>query len=349
MVPVLSRGVKANICGQHSKLWTIRARSQHLAGYARISGFGSTVNLNTVDNSCWGRLHPDGIAPTFAERDGGRGMEDKTILITGCSSGIGYAVAHGLRDAGWQVFASCRRAEDCERLEAEGFVSPRIDYSDPASIESGLAQVLQITGGRLGALFNNGAYAVPGAAEDLPVQALREVFEANVFGWHDLTTRVIPVMRAQGYGRIINHGSVLGLVTAPWRMAYNCTKFAIEGMTNTLRIEMMDTPIHVITLNTGPVTSKIRENSIPHFEKWVDWQGSVRRDQYRAKLLKRLYESTGPDRFELPPEAVTAKVLRALTAANPRPRYHITTPTYLMDAARRLLSTRLLDRLLAKG
>jgi hypothetical protein len=105
----------------------------------------------------------------------------------------------------------------------------------------------------------------------------------------------------------------------------------------------------VITLNTGPVTSKIRENSIPHFEKWVDWQGSVRRDQYRAKLLKRLYESTGPDRFELPPQAVTAKVLRALTSANPRPRYHITTPTYLMDAARRLLSTRLLDRLLAKG
>ncbi|MCT4557703.1 MAG: SDR family NAD(P)-dependent oxidoreductase [Pelagimonas sp.] len=276
-------------------------------------------------------------------------MTDRTILITGCSSGIGYEVAHGLRDQGWRVFATCRQAKDCERLQDAGFESPRIDYRDPVSIQRGLQEVLDKTGGTLGALFNNGAYAVPGAAEDLPVAALREVFEANVFGWHDLTTRVIPVMRAQGYGRIINHSSVLGFVTMPWRMAYNTTKFAVEGMTDTLRIEMRDTPIHVITLNTGPVTSKIRVNSIPHFERWVDWENSPRRAQYESKLLKRLYEDRGPDAFELPPSAVTKKLRHALESDRPRARYRITTPTYLMDAARRVLSTRALDWLLSKG
>lgn len=273
----------------------------------------------------------------------------RSILITGCSSGIGYDAAHGMRAAGWRVFAACRREEDCARLKAEGFESPRIDYSDEASLESGLAEVLAATGGTLDALFNNGAYACPGAAEDLPRGALREIFEANVFGWHDLTRRVIPVMRAQGDGRIVNCSSVLGLVAAPWRAAYVSTKYAVEGLTDTLRIEMRDTPIKVILIEPGPVTSKIRINSIAHFEKWIDWKNSPRRAQYEASLLKRLYESRGPDKFELPPSAVTAKLLRALTAANPAPRYYVTTPTYLMGALRRLLPSRALDWLIAKG
>jgi NAD(P)-dependent dehydrogenase (short-subunit alcohol dehydrogenase family) len=273
----------------------------------------------------------------------------RSILITGCSSGIGYDAAHGMRAAGWRVFAACRREEDCARLKAEGFESPRIDYSDEASLETGLAEVLAATGGTLDALFNNGAYACPGAAEDLPRGALREIFEANVFGWHDLTRRVIPVMRAQGHGRIVNCSSVLGLVAAPWRAAYVATKYALEGLTDTLRIEMRDTPIKVILIEPGPVTSKIRMNSIAHFERWIDWQNSPRRAQYEASLLKRLYESRGPDKFELPPSAVTAKLLRALTAANPAPRYYVTTPTYLMGALRRLLPSRTLDWLIAKG
>ncbi len=273
----------------------------------------------------------------------------RSILITGCSSGIGYDAAHGMRAAGWRVFAACRREEDCARLKAEGFESPRIDYSDEASLETGLAEVLAATGGTLDALFNNGAYACPGAAEDLPRGALREIFEANVFGWHDLTRRVIPVMRAQGHGRIVNCSSVLGLVAAPWRAAYVSTKYALEGLTDTLRIEMRDTPIKVILIEPGPVTSKIRMNSIAHFERWIDWQNSPRRAQYEASLLKRLYESRGPDKFELPPSAVTAKLLRALTAANPAPRYYVTTPTYLMGALRRLLPSRTLDWLIAKG
>lgn len=273
----------------------------------------------------------------------------RSILITGCSSGIGYDAAHGMRAAGWRVFAACRREEDCARLKAEGFESPRIDYSDEASLESGLAEVLAATGGTLDALFNNGAYACPGAAEDLPRGALREIFEANVFGWHDLTRRVITVMRAQGHGRIVNCSSVLGLVAAPWRAAYVSTKYALEGLTDTLRIEMRDTPIKVILIEPGPVTSKIRMNSIAHFERWIDWKNSPRRAQYEASLLKRLYESRGPDKFELPPSAVTAKLLRALTTSNPGPRYYVTTPTYLMGALRRLLPSRALDWLIAKG
>ncbi len=276
-------------------------------------------------------------------------MTQRTILITGCSSGIGYAAAHDLKARGWRVFASCRQASDCARLSEEGFESPQIDYADPEGIKTGLQQVLAATDGKLDALFNNGAYAIPGAVEDLPAAALRMVFEANVFGWQDLTTQVIPIMRQQGHGRIVNHSSVLGYVTARWRGAYNATKYATEAMTDTLRIEMRDTPIHVVTLNTGPVTSKIRVNSIPHFERWIDWENSPRADQYRSSLLKRLYEKRGKDTFELPPSAVTKKLIHALESPRPKPRYYITTPSYLMAGARRVLPTRALDWLLAKG
>ncbi|MEC8041328.1 MAG: SDR family NAD(P)-dependent oxidoreductase [Pseudomonadota bacterium] len=277
-------------------------------------------------------------------------MAQKTILITGCSSGIGYDAAHGLKAAGWRVFAACRQQKDCDRLAAEGLESVQLDYSDEASITAALTHVLDQTGGTLDALFNNGAYACPGANEDLPRGALREIFEANVFGWHDLTRQVIPVMRAQGHGHIVNCSSVLGLVVAPWRSAYNSSKFALEALTDTLRIEMRDTGIKVVLIEPGPVTSNIRKNAIPHFEKWIDWENSPRADQYRATLNKRLYkDSDKKDTFELPPSAVTAKLLRALNSTNPRPRYYVTTPTYIMGTLRRLLPTRALDWLLAKG
>ncbi|MDA7423184.1 SDR family NAD(P)-dependent oxidoreductase [Thalassococcus lentus] len=276
-------------------------------------------------------------------------MSDKTILVTGCSSGIGLDVVRGLKARGWRVFASCRKPEDCARMQDEGFESPLIDYQSPDTIESGLAEVMAATGGRLNALFNNGAFATPAAVEDLPTDALRANFEANVFGWHDLTRRVIPIMRAQGHGRIINHSSVLGLVTLPWRGAYNASKFAVEGLTDTLRVEMHDTPIHIVTLNTGPVTSLIRQNSIPHFERWIDWKSSARASQYEANLLGRLYEDRGPDPFELPASAVTKKVIHALESPRPKARYYITKPTYLMGIARRLLSTRALDWLLRRA
>lgn len=277
-------------------------------------------------------------------------MAQKSILITGCSSGIGYDAAHGLKAAGWRVFAACRQQVDCERLAQEGLETVQLDYSDEASITAALQHVLEQTGGTLDALFNNGAYACPGANEDLPRGALREIFEANVFGWHDLTRQVIPVMRAQGHGHIVNCSSVLGLVVAPWRSAYNSTKFALEALTDTLRIEMRDTGIKVVLIEPGPVTSKIRKNAIPHFEKWIDWENSPRADQYRATLNKRLYkDSDTKDAFELPPSAVTAKLLRALNSDRPKARYYVTTPTYIMGTLRRILPTRALDWLLAKG
>ncbi len=272
----------------------------------------------------------------------------KSILITGCSSGIGEHAAYALKKRGWRVFASCRKAEDCARFQADGFDAPLIDYANPATIESGLADVLTATGGTLDALFNNGAYGIPGAVEDLPTDALRAIFETNVFGYHDLTRRVIPVMRAQGHGRIIQNSSVLGFVVLRWRGAYNATKFALEGLTDTLRLEMRDTPIHVILIEPGPITTKIRENSIPHFEKWIDWEASPRADQYRTGLRKRLYTNSGPDAFELPCDAVTKKLIHALEATNPRPRYFVTTPTYVMNLLKRVLPTRMLDWVSAK-
>jgi len=275
-------------------------------------------------------------------------MTQKSILITGSSSGIGYDAAHGLRAAGWRVFASCRKQEDCERLKAEGFESPRIDYTNADSIVTGLAETLEATGGTLDALYNNGAHACPGAVEDLPVGALREIFETNVFGWHELTRLVIPVMRAQGHGRIINCSSILGFIALRWRGAYVATKYALEGLTDVLRIEMSDTPIKVILIEPGPITAKIRQNAIPHFEKWIDWQSSARAEQYE-ELKSRLYEDRGPDYFELPASAVTKKLLHALTSARPKPRYYVTKPTYLMGFLRRVLSTRLLDAVILRG
>ena len=275
-------------------------------------------------------------------------MTQKTILITGCSSGIGYDAAHGLHAAGWRVFASCRQQIDCDRLRAEGFDSPLIDYDDHATITNGLAQVLAATGGTLDALYNNGAFACPGAVEDLPTGALRAIYETNVFGYHELTRQVIPVMRAQGRGRIINCSSVLGLVGMKWRGAYVSTKFALEGLTDVLRIEMHDTPIKVILIEPGPITSDIRKNAIPHFEKWIDWEKSARVDEYKD-VVSRLYTDSGPDQFELPATAVTKKLLHALTSNRPKPRYYVTTPTYLMGALRRILPTRWLDALILRG
>lgn len=272
----------------------------------------------------------------------------RSILITGCSSGIGHHCAHALRARGWRVFASCRRKEDCDRLIAEGFESPRIDYSDATSIESGLAQVLAATGGTLDALFNNGAHACPGAVEDLPTGALREIFEVNVLGWHELTRRVIPVMRAQGHGRIVQNSSVLGYTPYRWRGAYGASKFALEGLTRILQLELSDTPIKVVLIQPGPVASKIRVNSIPHFERWIDWQSSPRRALYESSLLKRLYQGGPKDRWELGPEAVAEVLVKAVEHPNPRPRYTVTVPAKISAWLVRLLPDRLLVWFLAR-
>ena len=271
----------------------------------------------------------------------------RSVLITGCSSGIGLDGARALRARGWRVFAACRKPEDCARLQAEGFESPHLDYTDTATITASVAQVLAATGGRLDAVFNNGAHAIPGATEDLPTDALRAIFEANLFGWHELTRQVLPVMRAQGFGRVVQCSSVLGFTPLKWRGAYVSTKFALEGLSHVLRLEMADTPIRIILIEPGPVTSRIRVNSIPHFERWIDWQASPRADQYRKTLLKRLYEG-GTDRFELPASAVTKRLIHALESPKPKVRYFVTTPTWVMAGVMRMLPLSWADRLLRR-
>ncbi|MDP5306804.1 SDR family NAD(P)-dependent oxidoreductase [Paracoccus spongiarum] len=270
----------------------------------------------------------------------------RRVLITGCSSGIGLDAARRMQAAGWRVVATCRRPEDIAARRAEGMECLHLELADEASVARLAGEVL--AGGDLDALVNNAAFALPGAVEDVPRGALRAIFEANLFGTHDLTTRLIPHFRQRG-GRVVNISSVLGLIGIPWRGPYVATKFALEGLTDVLRLEMAGTGVRIVLIEPGPITSRIRANAIPHFETWIDWRNSPRADQYRAGLLKRLYQPSGPDRFELPASAVSDRIHRALTAANPAPRYYVTAPTWISATGRRLLPTRALDWLARRG
>ncbi len=272
----------------------------------------------------------------------------KSILITGCSSGIGLDAAQTLRAQGWRVFAACRQQVDCDRLIAEGFDSPRLDYCDQDSIRDALDSVLAATNGTLDALFNNGAHQLAGLVEDLPTDGLRAIFEANLFGWHDLTRQVIPVMRQQGHGHIVQCSSILGLVAIPWRGAYTATKHALEGLSDTMRAELRGTGIHVVLIEPGPITTLFREKGIPYFEKYIDWRNSPRRADYESRLLPRLYHGGAPDTFELPPGAVTAKLVRALNSRSPNPRYYVTTATYIGGYLKRVVSSRMSDRIVSR-
>lgn len=271
----------------------------------------------------------------------------QSILITGCSSGIGLDAARTLSQRGWRVFASCRNKADVARMTDEfGLESVLIDYEDQDTIEAGFQEVLAATGGRLDALFNNGAYAIPGAVEDLPTAALRQIFEANFFGWHHLTRLALPVMRAQGHGRILQNSSVLGFAALRYRGAYNATKFALEGLTDTIRLETDHPHIHFSLIEPGPIRTKIRENSVPHFQKWITVKGSAHEQLYEKALIPRLTAINPPkDMFELEPDAVTKDVIHALESPRPRIRYRITTATKLMMIAKRLLSSRQMDKL----
>lgn len=275
-------------------------------------------------------------------------MTQKSILITGCSSGIGLDAARTLHARGWRVFATCRAETDCERLRSEGLESFRLDYDDAESLTSAVAEVATRTGGTLDALFNNGAFAIPCAYEDLPRDGFRAILETNLIGYHDLTCRVLPMMRAQGHGRIVNNSSILGMVGYRWRTAYVATKFALEGITDVLRIELRGTGIHPILIEPGPITTKFRDNSALQFKRWIKWETSPRRDEYK-EVLARFENATGPDRFELPASAVTQKLIHALESKRPRARYYVTVPTYVMGIARRILPVRALDWVLAGG
>ena len=274
-------------------------------------------------------------------------MPDKSILITGCSSGIGLCVAEGLKTRGYRVFATARRQADVQQLDAAGFESLQLDLADSDSITSAVDEILSRTGGTLDALFNNGAYGQPGAVEDLSRDVLRTQFETNLFGWHELTNQILPVMRRQGHGRIIQNSSVLGFVALRYRGAYNASKYALEGLSDTLRLELAGTDIHVSLIEPGPVTSRFRENAFKAYQENIDPDNSVHRDKYLA--MEARLKTEGPVvPFTLPPEAVLKKVIHALESRRPRARYYVTFPTYLFGFLKRILSTRLLDKMLNK-
>lgn len=273
-------------------------------------------------------------------------MTDRSVLITGCSSGIGRCVADGLAVRGYRVFATARNQEDVDRLQADGLESLQLDLSSSSSIATAVDEVLVRTGGKLYALFNNGAYGQPGAVEDLSRALLRELFETNLFGWHELTNRVLPVMRRQGHGRIIHNSSVLGFVALPFRGAYVASKYALEGLTDTLRLELRDTDIHVVLVQPGPIISRFRANAYAAFKRNIDSETSAYRDSYQ--VMERRLTTEGPVvPFTLPPEAVLRKVTHALESNKPRARYYVTFPTYLFATLKRLLPQKILDRILA--
>ncbi len=272
----------------------------------------------------------------------------QTILITGCSSGIGLCVAEALHRRGHQVFATARKQVDVDRLTGLGLTALQLDLDDSASIELAVAEVLNQTGGRLDALFNNAAYGQPGAVEDLSREVLRGQFETNLFGTHELTSLIIPVMRAQGHGRIIQNSSVLGLAALPFRGAYNASKFALEGLTDTLRLELRDTNIHISLIEPGPITSRFRANSYDKFQQTIDAEQSPFRDAYLG-MIARLTKPGPAAPFTLPPEAVLKKVIHALENPRPQIRYYVTFPTYLFATLRRLLPFRALDWVLSRA
>lgn len=272
-------------------------------------------------------------------------MSARAVLITGCSSGIGRVCAHGLAARGYRVFATARKPEDVAALAAQGLEALPLDVADPASIAAAVDEVLARTDGRLYALFNNAGYGQPGAVEDLSRAVLREQFETNLFGAHELACRVLPAMRAAGEGRIVQNSSLLGLVSMRFRGAYQASKHALEALSDTLRQELAGTGIHVCIIEPGPVKSRFRENGYAAFKRNIEPERSAWREVYVA-VERRLAAGEDKGMFTLPESAVLDKLVLALESARPKPRYFVTIPTYVLAALKRALSTRMLDRVL---
>lgn len=263
-------------------------------------------------------------------------LMDRSILITGCSSGIGLDAARTLKKRGWRIIATARKREDLDRLAgAEGLETAELELSDAASIAACATRALKLTGGKLGAVFNNAAFGQAGAVEDLTAAVLREQLEVNLIGTHDLTRRLIPAMRANGAGRIVQCSSILGFVSAPYRGAYCASKFALEALTTAMRLELEPSGIKVSLIEPGPIRSRFVENSIARLEGRIDLENSVHREAYAARLASM--KAGGKAAFKLEPSAVTKRLIHALESPRPQRRYYVTTPTYLAAAFQRLL------------
>lgn len=269
----------------------------------------------------------------------------KTILITGCSSGIGYEAAHYLNKNRYKVYATARDVKDVQRLQSEGLDAYVLDVRDAENIKN-ILEMITRDGKELYAVFNNAGFGQPGAVEDIRTSVLREQFETNVFGLHELTCQAIKIMRKQGYGRVLQHSSVLGIVSLRFRGAYNASKYAIEGLCDTLKLELMDTNIYVSTINTGPVSSDFRKNAIINFNKNVTVEGSYFQDSYKKELVE--YKQKDKDFFTTNSIVVIKNIIHALEAKKPRPRYYNTLATHLLGGFKRVLPTNILDKILVK-
>jgi len=269
----------------------------------------------------------------------------RSILITGCSSGIGLACARGMRDRGWRVLATARRDDDLAMLEGQGLEAIHLELLDPQSVAACAASALERTSGKLFALFNNAAYGQPGAVEDLTTEALRTQFETNVFSWHDLTNRIIPAMRANGRGRIVQCSSVLGFISPPWRGAYNASKHALEALTCSLRFELEGSGILVSAIQPGPIHSRFVERAVAALTENVDMDASPHAETYRARL--EAMKQGGATFFKLEPEAVLKKLIHAVESPRPRLTYKVTWPTHFAAWGLRVLPPRLANRMIA--
>lgn len=272
---------------------------------------------------------------------------DRSILVTGASSGIGLASATLLKSRGWRVLATARRPEDLEKLERLGLEALPLELSRPASIAACAETALARTEGKLFALFNNAAYGQPGAVEDLTVDVLKAQFDVNFFAWHDLTRRILPSMRAAGRGRIVQCSSVLGFISPPYRGAYNATKHALEALSDAMRFELQGSGVLVSIIEPGPIDTRFLPNAIEAFQRNVPVAGSAHEAEYERRL--KAMETGGRKRGKLPPEAVAAKLVHAVESPRPKVRYRVTTPTHLAAWGKRLLPPSLMDRLVKAG
>ncbi len=271
----------------------------------------------------------------------------ETVLVTGCSSGIGYHVAKGLMERGYNVYATARKDEDVQRLTKEGFKCLQLDYANSASVQDLANELMLLVGTNLYGVFHNGAYGQPGAVEDLSRETMEKQFAANVFGWMELNNRLIVLMRHNGRGRIIFNSSVLGLVAMPFRGAYNASKYAIEGFADTLRLELSDTQVEVSLIEPGPIESQFRPNALAALKANVNMKDSVHRDRYKT-TLGRLEKQGNVEPYTLKPDAVLKKVIHAFESNNPKARYYVTVPTYFMGILKRLLPAKWLDKVVLK-
>jgi NAD(P)-dependent dehydrogenase (short-subunit alcohol dehydrogenase family) len=268
--------------------------------------------------------------------------KSRPVLITGCSTGIGRATAERLADDGWNVHATARRPESIEDLAQRGCKTHALDVTDERSMESAVEEIGE--DGAIGALINNAGYSQSGALETIPMDSVRRQFETNVFGLLRMCQLVLPAMRSAGSGRIVNLSSMGGKLTFPGGGVYHATKHAVEALSDALRFEVKGFGIDVVIIEPGLIITEFGETAAGSLAEIEEHGPYSQFNSDVARLTANAY--TGPmARFGGGPEAVAAKIARALSAARPRTRYTVTASAKVMLGMRRVSTDRMWDRM----